>query len=67
MPKLKASQLQEENEELQSTIDDTYEELVEALDPALTREEVIQKVQEVVESLAPEEEETEIEEEPTGE
>jgi hypothetical protein len=59
MPKIRASQLQQENEELQSTIDDTYEELTNALDPALTREELVQKVQEVVDALAPEDEDQE--------
>jgi hypothetical protein len=56
MPRIKASQLEKENEELQGTIDDVYEQVQAALDPSLSREEVIEKLQEIEESLAPEEE-----------
>ena len=55
MPRIKASQLEKENEELQGTIDDVYEQVQAALDPSLSREEVIDKLQEIEESLAPEE------------
>jgi hypothetical protein len=55
----RASELQEEVDTLQGTIDDVYEQVQGALDPKLSREEVIEKLQEIEGSLAPEEPEQE--------
>jgi hypothetical protein len=56
MPRVRASELERENAELQSTIDGVYEQIQGALDPSLTREEVVEKLQEIEEDLAPDEE-----------
>jgi SMC interacting uncharacterized protein involved in chromosome segregation len=43
----KLEQLETDIDNMQETVDDAYERIQEALDPALTREEVIQKLQEL--------------------
>ncbi len=52
--------------ELQGVIDQVSDILSDALDPALTREEVIQKIQEADEIINPDESEEEEEQEEEG-
>jgi len=56
MARPRPNQLEKENEALQQTLDDVYEKLQESLDPALSREEIVQKLQELEEQLSPEDE-----------
>ena len=51
------TKLQEENENLTETLDTVSELAEEALDPELTREELVGKVNEIAEAVGPEEEE----------
>ena len=54
MARPRPNQLEKENEALQQTLDDVYEKLQESLDPALSREEIVQNLQELEEQLSPE-------------
>ena len=56
----KVAELEEQIDSLQETVDDAYERVQEALDPSLTREQVIEKLQELSSDL---EDETSEEEE----
>lgn len=58
MPR-KLNELQEEVDELQGTVDEVSELVDEALDPELTREQVVAKLKEIQEAVETEEEEEE--------
>lgn len=62
MPTLKRSALQDTIDEQEETIERVSDLVDEALDPELTREEVVSKLKEIQEAVS-EEEETETEEE----
>jgi len=53
----KLNELQEEVDDLQGTVDEVSDLVDEALDPELSREEVISKLKEIQEAVSPEEEE----------
>ncbi|HEV2493292.1 MAG TPA: hypothetical protein VG204_09500 [Terriglobia bacterium] len=55
MPTVRRSQLQDENDELQGTITEVSDLVEEALDPELSREEVVAKLKEIQEAVAEEE------------
>jgi hypothetical protein len=55
----KVRALEQEVDTLQTTLDDAYDRIEECLDPALSREQIVAKLQELSDELAPEEEEGE--------
>jgi hypothetical protein len=59
MPRNPVNVLKEEVADLQTTIDDTYDQIEELLDPSLSREEIVKGLQELSDDLSPDDEDDE--------